>query len=83
MNAKQLIDGYAKLKIGMSKQEVLDLFEMPTGQRTTNGVETYTWKHSEFKGVLRGGTIVRMVAVDFENDKVTGFDSENMDRSRW
>lgn len=81
--ASKMINGYAKLKIGMSKQEVLDLLGEPTGIRCRNGVETLTWKHSEFKGLLRGGNIVRTIIADFENGKLTGYDSENMDKSRF
>lgn len=81
--AKQMQKGYARLKLGMSKSEVLDLFGQPTGQRTAGGIETLTWKNSEFKGLARGGTMTRSVTVDFVNDVVTGFDSENIDRSRW
>lgn len=83
MNAKTMIKGYAQLKVGMPKADVLKLFGNPTGCRTKDGVETLTWKHSEFKGFMRGGTIVRTVIVDFVDDKVTGYDSENMDRSRF
>jgi|GEM_PF-5542794 len=79
--ASKMISGYAKLKIGMSKQEVLDLLGEPTGIRNRNGIETLTWKHSEFKGFLRGGNIVRTIIADFENEKLTGYDSENMDKS--
>lgn len=83
MNAKKMIKGYSQLKIGMSKAEVLGLFGEPTGCRVKDGVETLTWKHSEYKGFMRGGTIVRSVVVDIVDDKVTGYDSENMDRSVW
>lgn len=83
MNAKKMIKGYAQLKVGMSKAEVIELFGEPTGCRVKDGVETLTWKHSEFKGFMRGGTIVRSVVVDIVDGKVTGYDSENMDRSIW
>lgn len=79
----KMINGYMQLQIGMSKTEVLNLLGSPTGCRTQNGMETFTWKHSEFKGLVRGGTIVRTIIVDFVDDKVTGYDSENMDRSRF
>lgn len=83
LSAGKMIKAYSKLKIGMSKQEVLDLLGEPTGIRCHNGIETLTWKHSEFKGFLRGGNIVRTIVIDFENDKLTGYDSENMDKSRF
>lgn len=82
-SATKMINGYMQLQIGMSKAEVLNLLGTPTGCRTQNGTETFTWKHSEFKGLVRGGTIVRTIIVDFVDDKVTGYDSENMDRSRF
>lgn len=83
MNAKTMKKGYAQLKIGMPKADVLALLGEPTGCRVRDGVETLTWKHSEFKGFLRGGNIVRTIVIDFVDDKVTGYDSENMDKSIW
>lgn len=83
LSAKKMIKGYSRLKIGMSKSEVTDLLGEPTGLRVRDGIETLTWKHSEFKGFLRGGNIVRTIIADFENEKLTGYDSENMDRSRF
>lgn len=83
LNASKMIKGYTKLKIGMPKQDVIDLFGEPTGMRTQNGTETLTWKHSEFKGFLRGGNIVRTIVADFVDGKLTGYDSENMDKSRF
>ena len=52
--ANKFIDGYSKLKIGMSKEEVLNLFGEPNGQKVKNGEETLIWTNSEFKGALRG-----------------------------
>lgn len=83
LSAGKMIKAYSQLKIGMSKQEVMDMLGEPTGIRARDGVETLTWKHSEFKGFLRGGNIVRTIIVDFENGKLTGYDSENMDKSRF
>lgn len=83
MSAKTMINGYVQLQIGMLKADVIKLLGNPTGCRVQNGTETLTWKHSEFKGILRGGTIVRTIIVDFVDGKVIGYDSENMDRSRF
>lgn len=80
--SSSMIDGYTKLTIGMSKQEVLAILGNPTGVRKHEGIETLTWKHSEHKGFLRGGTMVRTIIADFEEEKLTGYDSDNMDRSR-
>ena len=38
----------------MSKEEVLNLFGEPNGQKVKNGEETLIWTNSEFKGALRG-----------------------------
>lgn len=83
LSAGKMIKAYSRLKIGMSKQEIIDMLGEPTGTRVQNGVETLTWKHSEFKGFLRGGNIVRTIVADFENEKLTGYDSEHMDKSRF
>lgn len=79
----RMINGYSRLKVGMSEDEVISLLGTPTGTRALNGIETLTWKHSEFKGWARGGTIVRSITADFENKVLTGFDSDNMDRPKW
>lgn len=81
--AGKLIKGYSALRKGMSKREVIDLFGTPTLTRDRYGIETYIWKNNEWKGVLRGGTLTRTVEVDFEDDKVTGWDSENLEKTRW
>lgn len=83
LSAGKMIKAYSQLKVGMSKQEVFNLLGDPTGIRCRNGVETLIWKHSEFKGFLRGGNIVRTIIADFENEKLTGYDSENMQKSRF
>lgn len=83
LTASKMIKGYAKLKAGMLKADVIELFGLPTGTRVTGDTETLSWKHSEFKGILRGGTIVRIIIADFKNGILTGYDSENMDRSKW
>ena len=82
-NQSRMKENYAKLKIGMSKEEVISLLGQPTGIRTRNGVETLTWKQSEWKGIFRGGSIVRSIVADFEKGLLTGYDSENMDKSRF
>ena len=77
-----LLRGYEALQVGMTKAQVLELFGKPTGCRMRNGIETMTWKSSEFRGLVRGGTMVRSVIVDLKDGLVTGFDSENLDRPR-
>lgn len=81
--ANKFIDGYSKLKIGMSKQEVIELFGEPNGQKIKNGEETLVWTNSEFKGALRGGTIERRIECTFEDEKLTGYDGQNMSQSAW
>lgn len=81
--ANKFIDGYSKLIIGMPKEEVLNLFEEPNGQKVKNGEETLIWTNSEFKGALRGGTIERRIEVTFEDGKVTGYDGQNMSQGAW
>lgn len=81
--ANKLIAGYSRLKIGMLKDEVLDLLGEPNGQKLKNGEETLIWTNSEFKGALRGGNIERRIEVIFEDGKVIGYDGENMSYSAW
>jgi len=69
---------YACLKLGMPKDDVVKLLGKPDSQRIRNGIETYGWFNSEFKGFLRGGRIERRIMVELENNKVVGFDGENI-----
>ncbi len=81
--ANKFIDGYSKLKMGMSKEEVISLFGHPNGQKAKDGEEVLVWTNSEFKGALRGGTIERRIEVTFSDGKVTGYDGKNMSQSAW
>lgn len=81
--AGKMIDGYNQLREGMSKNDVISLLGEPNGHKRRGGVETLIWRNSEFKGWARGGTIERTIEVDFEDDKVTGWDGQNMSASRW
>lgn len=81
--AGKMIDGYAQLRVGMTKNDVITLLGDPSGQRTRNGVETLIWSNTEFKGWARGGNMERKIEVDFEDGKVTGWDGQNMSASRW
>ena len=81
--SRQMVKGYSQLKVGMSKSEVISLLGRPSGQRTRNGIETLVWSSTEFKGFLCGGNMERKLEVDFENDRVTGWDGQNMSASLW
>lgn len=81
--AGNMIDGYSKLRMGMSKEEVIKLLGSPNGHKMLNGVETMIWSNTEFKGWMRGGNIERKIEVNFQNEKVVGFDGQNMSASRW
>jgi hypothetical protein len=75
--------GYAKLKLGMSREEVIAIFGRPDAQRVKNGVETLKWEVQEWKGFLRGGRMTRSVEVEFEDGKLIGYDGENINVTTW
>ncbi len=81
--ANKLIDGYSQLTIGMHKQKVISLLGDPSGRKVKGNEETLVWTNSEFKGALRGGTIERRIEVTFEDERVTGYDGQNMSSSAW
>lgn len=83
MKGNSFKEGYQKLKIGMDKEDVIELFGAPNSQKVKDGVETFGWWSREFKGLLRGGSIERRITVEFTDGKVTGFDGENIDASIW
>lgn len=77
-SASKMINGYGSLTNGMSEDQVISLLGQPTGRRKNGNITTLTWRRSEFKGVLRGGTKERSIMVDFDENGVCGWDSENM-----
>lgn len=79
--AVALRDGYSKLRIGMSREEVLTIFGNPQSQRINDGTEAISWWNRENKGLFRGGVIERRVRVEIKDNKVIGFDGENIDTS--
>ena len=79
----ELKRGYAELSIGMRREEVIQLFGRPDSQRIRNGVEILKWEVQEWKGFLRGGRMTRSVVVEFEDEKVVGYDGENINVSTW
>ena len=81
--AGKMIEGYSQLKMGMSKEEVIKLLGEPNGHKMIDGVETMIWSNTEFKGWVRGGTMERKIEVNFKDDKVVGYDGQNMSASRW
>ena len=81
--AGKMIHGYSQLKIGMRKDKVIEFLGKPNGYKIINGIETMIWSNTEFKGLLRGGNIERRIEVNFQNEKVVGFDGQNMSVSRW
>ena len=75
--------GYAELRIGMSREEVIQLFGRPDSERIRNGVEILKWEVQEWKGFIRGGRMTRSVVVEFEDEKVVGYDGENINVTTW
>ena len=78
-NPAKMKYGYKELHIGMSRDEVIEIFGDPDSVSCRNGVETLGWETSEFKGFLRGGRTNRSVDVELENGKVVGFRGHNID----
>ena len=72
-------EGYRKLRLGMSKEEVIALFGNPQSQRIKDGTEILGWWNREYRGLLFGGSMERRIVVEIEDNKVVGFDGENID----
>lgn len=79
----ELKRGYAELRIGMSREAVIQLFGSPDSERIRNGVEILKWEVQEWKGFIRGGRMTRSVVVEFEDGKVVGYDGENINVTTW
>lgn len=79
--ANDLKKGYRQLEIGMSKEDVLKLFGQPDSIKERDGIKIASWWNREFKGWVRGGSIERRVTVEIKDDKVIGYDAENIDAS--
>lgn len=83
LKAGKFIEAYKQIEIGLDKSKIIELLGQPNGVRNISDIETMSWQNAEFKGLLRGGTITRKIVVDFKDDKVVGYDSENMGISKW
>lgn len=79
----ELKRGYAELRIGMSREAVIQLFGSPDSERIRNGVEILKWEVQEWKGFIRGGRMTRSVVVELEDGKVVGYDGENINVTTW
>ncbi|GHV47053.1 hypothetical protein FACS189499_03790 [Clostridia bacterium] len=80
--SEKMVRAYKALVLGMPKVDVIGKLGKPDSQRLVNGVETLGWSSSEFRGLLRGGTIERKMYCEFANDILVGFDGSNMSHSR-
>lgn len=78
MHARKMKSAYTKLKLGMTKDEVLKILGNPDSQRMSNGIEIFGWFDGEWVGIFRGGRIERRIVVEFENNLVIGFDGTNV-----
>lgn len=79
----ELKRGYAELRIGMSREAVIQLFGRPDSERVRSGVEILKWEVQEWKGFIRGGRMTRSVVVELEDGKVVGYDGENINVTTW
>lgn len=73
--------GYAKLALGMSTDEVIEIFGRPDSEGVKNGVVLLGWHSQEWKGVLRGGRVTRSVEVEIQDGKVVGYNGHNINMS--
>ena len=75
--------GYEKLRVGMTRNEVIEIFGTPDSKGVRNGVETLGWETQEWKGVLRGGRVTRSLEVELKDGTVVGYNGHNINMSSW
>ena len=78
-------DNYARLKIGMSKSEVIAMFGQPTTVgKKADGSEILRWTLNEemLHSVLDKDT-TRGVVVNIKDGKVISFDGHNINKRIW
>jgi hypothetical protein len=73
--------GYEKLRLGMSRGEVIGIFGCPDSEGIRNGITILGWETHEWKGVLRGGRITRSVEIEIQDDKVISYNGHNINMS--
>ena len=81
VKAEKMQKGYAKLKVGMSGDEVIEIFGRPDSEGVRNGVTLLGWHTQEWRGVLRGGRVTRSVEVEIQDGKVIGYNGHNINMS--
>lgn len=75
--------GYGKLRVGMTRAEVVDILGRPDSEGFRNGVEIMGWENQEWKGILFGGRITRSIEIELTDEKVVGFVGKNINVSPW
>lgn len=75
--------GYEKLREGMARNEVIEIFGEPDSKGLRNGIELLGWETQEWKGVLRGGRVTRSLEIELKDGKVVGYNGHNITISSW
>lgn len=75
--------GYEKLRVGMTRAEVIEIFGAPDSEGVRNGVEMLGWETQEWKGVLRGGRVTRSLEIELKDGAVVGYNGHNINMSSW
>ena len=83
--ASNMKQSYHELRIGMTKDEVLDMLGSPNtvGMKDSN-TEVLQWRNDE--GILRSAfdkDTARVIRVEIQAGKVTAFDGINIDKRTW
>lgn len=71
-----------RIYTGMARDDVFKIMGDPYDYKTHyDGTEVYWWKKSQWKGWLRGGTLVRSLVVTIKGGKVIKIIRNNMDET--
>lgn len=79
---KDFIRKANRITNGMTINEVINILEeSPTSRETDGDKKMLIWEKSQWRGMLRGGTLVRSLKVVFQNGKVISVSTKNLDKS--
>ncbi len=79
-------DNSQKIKVGMTKEEVVEIMGPPSYTKTQeNGSYEYIYEKSDWKGIARGGTKLRRMECVFssKNILISVGKNANCDMSGW
>lgn len=74
---------YQKTVVGMNINEVISKCGKPDEIIDLGDTKVLSWINEEWKGFLRGGTIIRKLTFVVKDNKIISKSGQNLEKSAW